>query len=141
MAGTSTAVLRKISTKYGWIWRIICDWTADTSGIIQQNIATKLCANGQLDTNVLSGRLFQVMTIPGYLGDRVTNLPAQVATVTLLDDYGIDIAVGSLASRSATIAQQIYAAPSVFFNTEVQLNIASVGAATAQGRVIIDLEI
>lgn len=123
--------------------QIICDWTSDASaGTVALAIASTYAA-AQLAKSPsypqpkrIVGRIALIETIPGANGDKTTTCPTDQYDITLLDAYGYDVADGTLANRSGSVAEAVVYEEPLTIDSDLTLTIASAGNSKT-GRLII----
>jgi hypothetical protein len=127
--------------------RITIDWVSHTDGAVSLGIcstfsAANLSAAGgnvaAIQPVKMRGVLHKVETIPGLNGDKGTSLPTDQYDITLLDSYGLDIADGTLANRSGSLAEEVVYSQKMILDTELTLAVANAGSGL-KGRIILDL--
>lgn len=125
-------------------FKIIGDWVSAADGTVALKFAETYAAQkpygdfGPLPKKIL-GVLKSVETIPGYLGVPATNPPTDQYDVTLVDDYGFDVAGGNLANRSSTLAEKVYPTSEIIVDSDLTLTIAAAGSGL-KGRIILEFE-
>ena len=124
-------------------YNVVCDWKSHTDGTVSLDIASTFAA-AQLASNVgavqptlIRGQLVSVETIPGLKGDLATTLPTAAYDVTLLDNYGADVAATHLTDRSGTAAEIYVFDVPVKISSELTLTIAAAGDSKT-GRLILN---
>jgi hypothetical protein len=128
MTGTVTAVSSHIG-RSGMV-KYIIDWLSDGSGVVTATFAA-------LGLGKVSGWLKSIEAIPGALGIPATNPPSDDYDITLTNVYGFDIAEGTLADRSNTVAEKVTPnSEAAYLDEELTLNISGAGASN-QGRLIL----
>ena len=123
--------------------QIICDWTSDAAaGSVALAIASTYAA-AQLaispsrpQPNRIVGRITMIETIPGASGDKTTTCPDDNYDITLPDAYGYDVADGTLANRSSSVAQTIVYEEPLTIDSELTLTITAAGNSKT-GRLIL----
>lgn len=119
--------------------KITVDWLSDAAGAVALGIAAALDTRTPLTRSSKAefcGRITAIETIPGLSGDRTTTTPTTLYDVTLLDQYGCDVAGGQLLNRSASSAEKIVPYLPIAIDGELTLAIANAGDSKT-GRVII----
>lgn len=125
-------------------FKIIGDWVSAADGTVALKFASTYATSkpygdfGPLPKKIL-GVLKSVETIPGYLGVPATNPPTDQYDVTLVDDYGFDVAGGNLANRSSTLAEKVYPTSEIIVDSDLTLTIAAAGSGL-KGRIILEFE-
>jgi hypothetical protein len=127
--------------------RLILDWVSAVAGTVSLPIASTYTAaqvgksaNPPAPSKV-QGVLLSTQTIPGYLGDLVTDCPTAY-TLQLLDAYGEDHLNGVAVTtpRSATVSQILMQGSGKrVIDSELTLTIAGAGSGL-KGRIILELE-
>jgi hypothetical protein len=120
---------------YTSIQDYIIDWVADAGGAGPFDIAGLIDGSG----SKLVGVIRQVETSPGTKGDKSTNLPSATYDVSILDELGAVIPVGTLTGRSITVAEAVLPAAGVIVPvaSAATVTISSAAGSTKQGRVIV----
>jgi len=123
--------------------QIICDWTSDAAaGTVAIAIASTYTAAqiayGGMRPNPkrITGKIALIETIPGANGDKTTTCPTDQYDITLPDAYGYDVADGTLANRSNTVAETVVFEEPVAIDSDLTLTIAAAGNSKT-GRLII----
>jgi len=123
--------------------QIICDWTSDdAAGSVAIAIASTYAAAQMAispsypQPKRIVGRIAMIETIPGLLGDKTTTCPTDQYDVTLPDAYGYDVADGTLANRSGSVAEAVVYEEPLTIDSDLTLTIASAGNSKT-GRLII----
>jgi len=121
---------------------IVLDWTSvNPGGTVAFDIAsTYATAQEALNTYLpqptkIEGYIKAIETIPGEEGDASTDCPDEY-DITLDDPYDYDLAGGSLADRSDSVAQKVVPRSPIPVDSEITLEITNAGNAK-QGRIII----
>jgi len=123
---------------------ITLDWLSTDLGVVSiaifatYNTAVAAGTSRYPNVSAIKGRISKVETIPGTLGVPATNPPTNLYDITLLDAYGYDVMDGTLADRSATVAEVVVFDSPINVNGELTLTIANAGNAN-NGRMIITL--
>ncbi len=108
------------------------DWTSATGGTVSLSIATAL----GLGTDIpILGDIRWIETVPGNEGDLTTDTPDQY-TVTLLDEYGADVADGRLSNRSNLVAERVVFEEPLACHGDLTLTVTTAGDAK-KGRILI----
>jgi len=125
---------------------IVLDWTSDSSaGTVAIDIASTFAAAQLAVSQALpqpkkiKGYIKAIETIPGLLGDKTTTCPTTLYDITLDDPYDYDLAGGSLADRSASLAEKVVPSSPIPVDSEVTLSISSAGNSKT-GRIIIYID-
>lgn len=111
---------------------VICDWQGDRDTAVALNIAdtyreARIAASLKAPfPERIRGKIAKIQTIPGYLGDKSTYLPAGTYNLTLVDDYGYDLLDGNGAARSISAAETVVFSTPVAVDGDITLTIASV---------------
>ena len=123
--------------------QIICDWTSDAAaGSVALAIAsTYATAQAAISPSYpqpkrIVGKITMIETIPGANGDKATTCPTDQYDVTLPDAYGYDVADGTLANRSGSVAESVVYEEPLAIDSDLTLTIANAGNSKA-GRLII----
>ena len=123
--------------------KVILDWTSDDSdGSVSIDIAsTYATAQALLNDSLpqpskIMGSIVKIETVPGTEGDLTTAKPTALYDITILDAYGLDVAGGSLANRSGTVAESVVPDAPIPIDSELTLTIASAGNSKT-GRTIL----
>ena len=106
----------------------VLDWKAHTDQTVNNSI-TDL-------TGLLAGRVVAFETIPGLNGDLTTTLPTAAYDITIVDEYGTDVAAGALADRSGTAGERVNPSVAIPIWGALTLKIAAAGDSKT-GRLII----
>lgn len=117
-------------------FKLILDWVSAADGTVAVDIVTALKATHLNVPDRIHGSLKMIETIPGLSGDKTTLCPTNLYDVTITDSYGLDVATGSLADRSASLAQAIYPAADIPIDDHLTLNITAAGD-SKKGRIIL----
>jgi hypothetical protein len=124
-------------------FKIIGDWVSHTDGSVALGIASTYAAQKPYGDTILPTKILGVLksveTIPGALGVPATNPPTDQYDVTLVDNYGFDVAGGNLANRSNTVAEKVYPTSEIIVDSELTLTIAAAGSGL-KGRIILEFE-
>lgn len=114
MAGTVTYTEENL----GHIKKIKAAWTASNPGG---------AVSGSATTEVYTGEVVQIVTVPGTVGDQ----PTDQYDVTVLDDDGIDVISGAGGNRSNASTEQIQGLTSLGFvaGDHLAVTIANAGNA------------
>lgn len=111
-------------------WKYIIDWLCNASGAAVATFA-------ELGLGEVSGRLLSFETIPGLNGDKSTDCPTALYDLTITDEYGFDIAEGTLANRSASLAERANPVTEAWYCQEdLTVTIANAGNAK-RGRIVV----
>ena len=102
------------------------DWVSDSSGDV----------SGVGVSPKLSGYIVGIETIPGLNGNLTDNLPTDQYDITLDDPYDYDLAGGSLANRSASVAEKRVPSQPIPIDSEITLEISAAGNAK-KGRILV----
>jgi len=132
----STPYLRSDAESPFWL---ALDWVSAADGSVALNILEKARISNSALPSKINGKLKKIETVPGLLGDKATDCPTTLYDITLTDSYGLDVATGSLADRSAAVAEAIYPAADVIINDDLKLNISNAGD-SRKGRIILTFE-
>jgi hypothetical protein len=123
---------------------VILDWKSTDAGVVAIGIASTFAAAQLVKSPSyprpvkLRGVLNSIETSPGTLGAPATNPPTDLYDVTLVDNYGLDVADGNLANRGNTAAEVVVYASPIPINSELTLTIANAGNAK-DGRMILHM--
>lgn len=124
---------------------IVLDWLSDdAAGNLSKDIAaTYAAAQAALSSYLtqpdkITGYIVGIETIPGENGDLATDLPDDVYDITLDDPYDCDVAGGSLANRSGTVAQNVVPSAPMPVDSEITVEISNAGNAK-RGRIILHI--
>lgn len=124
---------------------IVLDWLSDASaGTLSKNIAsTYSMAQAALSSYLvqpdkLKGYIVGIETIPGENGDKTTDCPTNLYDITLDDPYGYDLAGGSLANRSSSVAEKVVPSSPIPVDSEITVSISAAGNAK-KGRIILSI--
>jgi hypothetical protein len=124
-------------------FKIIGDWVSHTDGAVALGIASTYAAQKPYGDTILPTKILGVLksveTIPGALGVPATNPPTDQYDVTLVDNYGFDVAGGNLANRSNTVAEKVYPTSEIIVDSDLTLTIAAAGSGL-KGRIILEFE-
>lgn len=108
---------------YGQIKKIKAAWTCTAGG----------AASGTLTDNIYSGEIIRLVTVPATAGDA----PTDNYDVTLVDEDGTDVLMGSGVDRDTANTEQVLASSlGCVANDKLELRVANAGA-TKQGVVYI----
>lgn len=118
---------------------IVLDWFSDASdGSVSIDLVstyTAAQATGEPQPTKLKGYIVGIETIPGEDGNLTDDLP-DAYDLSLNDPYSYDLAGGSLAARSATVAEKVVPSQPIPIDSEITVTISGAGNAT-KGRIII----
>lgn len=118
---------------------IVLDWLSDASdGSVSIDLVstyTAAQATGEPQPTKLKGYIVGIETIPGEDGNLTDDLP-DAYDLSLNDPYSYDLAGGSLAARSATVAEKVVPSQPIPIDSEITVTISGAGNAT-KGRIII----
>jgi hypothetical protein len=122
---------------------IVLDWLSDASaGTLSKDIASTystaqaVLSSYLVQPDKLKGYIVGIETIPGKDGNLTDNLPSNLYDITLDDPYDYDLAGGSLANRSGTVAEKVVPSQPIPIDSEVTLEITNAGN-EKKGRIII----
>ena len=116
------------------------DWVSSDAGAGAGALATLWTAakaSWQPALTRLRGFIRSIETAPGLNGDLTTSLPTSYG-VTLLDEYGYDVAGGGLAARSAAVAEKIVPSEAIWIDSEITFTLTGAGNAL-KGRMLIHM--
>jgi hypothetical protein len=128
---------------------IILDWVCDSGAAVSKKIAAtysaaQLAATGNNPSVAqpvkIRGEIALIETVPGLNGDLSTSKPTSAYSMTLLDDYGRDVAGGVFATCSITVAEAQIPQKTIQIDSELTLTISGTGGDAKKGRVIIHLK-
>jgi len=121
------------------------DWLSDDSdGTCDGDICSTFAAAQSAisyampQPSKVQGYITAIETIPGVNGDKTTTCPTTLYDIVLNDSYGYDLAGGSLADRSASLAEKVVPSSPIPVNSEITLGISAAGNEKA-GRILIYL--
>jgi hypothetical protein len=131
-------------------YRVILDWVCGTGGaegvVTDADIASTYAAAQKLINDIsapqpskLQGYIKAIETIPGLNGDKTTACPTTLYDITLDDAYDYDVAGGSLADRSASLAETVVPSSPIPIDSEITLEITAAGD-TKKGRIILFID-
>ena len=122
---------------------IVLDWLSDDAdGTVSIDIASTYATAQRAVNDALpqprkiEGCIFGLETIPGENGDKTTACPTALYDITLDDPYSYDLAGGSLANRSATVAEKAVPSQPIPIDSEATLKISNAGN-SKKGRIIL----
>lgn len=123
MADKGTVVVTE--EMFGPVKKVKFAWTSGTGGDV--GAATKT------STNVFSGSIERLVTVPGTAGDQPTNL----YDIVINDDDGNDVLMGAGANRSNAATEQVLASSlGCIANDKLNLSITAAGD-TKKGTVYV----
>jgi len=126
--GSTLDLAGQVNTPLNGCKAYVLDWKAHTDQTVNNSI-TDL-------TGLLAGRVVAFETIPGLNGDLTTTLPTAGYDITIVDEYGTDVAAGALADRSGTAGERVNPAVPIPIWGALTLKIAAAGDSKT-GRLII----
>lgn len=129
MAGSSvTQTLTRLGTNLNSAMVLEFDWVADDADGTVPTSATDSIVNYQ----IAGWFITKVITQPG------TPLPTTQYGITLVDQYGLDLAGGNLAGRSSTLPEQVTFVNQVD-NSGFTFTLADNSATSAEGKCLVFL--
>ena len=128
--------------------KVVLDWVSENGGDdagkvsagIMSTYKAAFSASAYLPLkDEISGYIVGIETIPGLNGDKTTDCPTALYDITLDDSYGYALAGGSLANRSASVAEKVVPSQPIPIDSEITVSISAAGN-SKKGRIIIHIK-